>query len=197
MLTPQELRHRQRKRRRMFILIGGALLFLVVAAVAARPVRNAVRGWQARRHAARAFVFIDQEKWREARDEASTAYHLRTSEPAAVRAVARLLSRAGQVDALEFWKSLESVAPLTPDDLREKATVALKSDDLADAAEAVNRLLQDKKAKPTPADWLLAADIWSRKREYDKAVDFALKALADSRATRREQFRSLFVLENI
>src|SRR3984893_3357095 len=170
MLTPQERRHRQQKRRRILFFVLGTVLFLLLVAIAARPVRNAVRGWQARRHAARAFVFIDQEKWREARDEASAAYRLRTTEPAAVRAVARLLSRAGQVDALEFWKNLESVTRLTPDDLREKATVALKVDDLAAAGEAVQHLLENRKDKPNAADWLLAADIWSRKREYDKAT---------------------------
>jgi tetratricopeptide (TPR) repeat protein len=197
MLTPQELRHRANKRRRFLLIAGSALLLLIIAALVARPVRNAVLSWQARRHAARAFVFIDQEKWREARDEASTAYHLRTSEPAAVRAVAKLLSRAGQVDALEFWKSLEAVTPLTADDLREKATVALKADDLSTAAEAVQRLLQNSKVKPAAADWLLAADIWSRKRESDKTAEFAQKVVADPKAKPREQLRAVLILENL
>src|SRR5438045_5296738 len=197
MLTPQELRHRQRKQRRRLVIIGSILLLAGIAVLVARPVRNAVRGWQARRHAANALAFIDQEKWREARDEASAAYRLRTTEPSALRAVARLLSRAGQVDGLEFWRQLDAVAPLNPDDLREEANLALQTNDLAAASEAVRRLFKHDKTKPTAADWLLAADIWGRKREYDKAVDFAQKTLADSRATRREQLQAILILENV
>src|SRR5947209_2994268 len=196
MLTPQEVRYRQRRRRRQIIITGSLLLLVGIAVLVARPVRNAVRGWQARRHAARALVFIDQEKWREARDEASAAYRLRTTEPAALRAVGRLLSRAGQTDGLEFWKQLAAVTPLALDDLREEANLALKTNDLASAADAVEKLLKHDKANPTAADWLLAADIWGRKREYDKAADFAQKTLADSRAGRREQLQASLILEN-
>jgi tetratricopeptide (TPR) repeat protein len=197
MLTPQELRHRQRKRRRLMIIVGSILLALAIVVLIARPVRNAVRGWQSRRHAARALVFIDQQKWREARDESSTAYRLRTTEPAALRAVARLLSRASQVEGLEFWKQLDAVTPLNPDDLREKANLALQTNDLAAAGDAVQRLLAHDKAKPTSADWLLAADIWGRKREYNKAAEFAQKTLDDPRATRREQLQAILILGNV
>lgn len=197
MLTPQELRHRQRKRRRRIIIVGSLLFLLAVAVLIARPVRNGVRGWQARRHAARALVLIDQEKWREARDESSAAYRLRPTEPSALRAVARLLSRAGQGDGLEFWKQLDAVTPLTPDDLREEANLALKTNDLAAAGDAVERLFKHAKTKPTAADWLLAADIWGRKREYDKATEFAQKTLADSKASRREQVQAALILENV
>lgn len=197
MLTPQELRHRQRKNRRRLIIGGSILLVLAIVILVARPVRNLVRGWQSRRHAAHALEYIDQEKWREARDEASAAYRLRTNEPSALRAVARLLSRAGQVDGLEFWRQLDAVAPLSPDDLREEANLALQTNDLAAAGEAVRRLFNHDKTKPTPADWLLAADIWGRKREYDKAADMAQKTVADSRATRREQLQAVLILQNV
>jgi tetratricopeptide (TPR) repeat protein len=197
MLTPQELRHRQHKRRRILVIVLGALFSALVIAIAARPVRNAILTWQAQRHAARAFVFIDQEKWREAREETYTAYRLRSSEPAAIRAVARLLTRAGQAEALEFWKNLDAVSPLTLSDLREEAGIALKANDLGVASEAVRRLLENGKEKPTAADWLLAADTWALKREYDRAGRYAQNALADARATRREQLKSIFVLETV
>ena len=197
MLTPQELRHRQRKRRRIVLIGLSALFSLIIVAVLARPVRNGVRSWQAKRHAARAFEFIDQQKWREARDEASAAYRLRPTEPDAIRAVARLLSRAGQVDAIEFWKNLDAITPLSPDDLREEAKIALKANDLANAGDAVQRLLETGKKKPTAADSLLAADIWGRKREYEKATQFAEKALAETQATRRDQFQAVLILETV
>ena len=142
-------------------------------------------------------VLINQEKWREARDEAAAAYQLHSAEPAALRAVALLLSRAGQVDALEFWRNLAAVAPLTPSDLREQAKIALKANDLAAAGDAVHYLLENKKEKPTPADWLLGADVWGRKREYDKAAQLAEKVLADPTATQRDQFQAALILETV
>jgi tetratricopeptide (TPR) repeat protein len=197
LLTPEELCDRQRKRRRLLVIALSAVILLVVAVLVARPVRNAIRGWQARRHAERAFVLIDQKKWREAGDEVKAAYQLRSNEPQALRAVARLLSRIGQVDALEFWKKLDAVAPLTKGDLREETGIALHTNDLAAATEAVQRLLKNEKEKPSAADWLLAADVWGRKREYDKASQFAEKALAEPEPTRREQFQAILILETV
>jgi hypothetical protein len=196
-LTPEELRNRQGRRRRRRLFAFGLVVILAVAIVLAKPIRNAVLTWQARRHAARALVFMDQEKWRDARDESYAAYRLQPNEPAALRAVARLLTRGGQGEALQFWKNLGTVSPLTPSDLREEAAIAMKTNDLGAASEAVRRLLENAKEKPTAADWLLAADIWILKREYDKATQFAGNALADTRATRREQLQSILVLEEV
>src|ERR1700747_2067285 len=103
LLTPEELLLRRRRRRRILIIALAVLLLLVTGVFAVKPARNAIRGLQARRHARQAFVFIDQQKWGQARDEATAAYQLRPDEPQAIRAVALLLSRAGQSDALSFW----------------------------------------------------------------------------------------------
>jgi Tfp pilus assembly protein PilF len=196
--SPHQLRQRQLKRRRLVMIALALLLLLVAGYFAARPVRNAIHGWQARRHANHALVFIDQEKWREARDEATAAYQLRSTEPQAIRAIARLLTRAGQpTEALEFWKNLRALAPLTPDDLRDEAGIALKANDLGTASEAVERLLKNGKQKPTAGDLLLAAEIWLRKREYPKAGQFAEKALAEAQPSRREQFRAILILRTV
>src|SRR2546430_10949471 len=136
MLTEVERARRRRRRRRIQIWLVPLLLLGVIALMVARPVRRAIRSWQARRHAEHAFTFIDQQKWSEARDEATAAYRLQTSEPQAIRAVARLLSRAGQGEALEFWKNLRESAPLTREDLRDEARVALRVTETAPAAEA-------------------------------------------------------------
>src|SRR6202023_3668681 len=140
---------------------------------AVRPVRNSVRAWQARRHADRAFTFIAQQKWHEARDEATAAYQLQPNEPQAIRAVARLLSRAGQSDALGFWENLASVTALTREDLRDEARIALKANDLAVAEGTTLRLLESHDAKPAPADFVLAAEASLRKREFDQAGELA------------------------
>ncbi|MDQ2919421.1 MAG: hypothetical protein M3R10_06045, partial [Verrucomicrobiota bacterium] len=51
MLTPEELRLRTRKRRRFIFAIAIVLVLGVAAFFIARPTRNAIKGWQARRHA--------------------------------------------------------------------------------------------------------------------------------------------------
>jgi tetratricopeptide (TPR) repeat protein len=196
-LTPEELRNRKRKRRRLLLIAFLILLMLVASFFAARPVRNSVRTWQSRRHADRAFTFIDQQKWHEARDEATAAYQLQPNEPQAIRAVARLLSRAGQSDALGFWKNLASMTALTREDLRDEAGVALKANDIAAAEEATDLLLENSDGKPAPADFVLAADVSLRKREFDQTGELAKKALNDPAATRRDQLQATLALDTV
>src|SRR6059058_5951980 len=121
MLTAAQRERKRLRRRRIQISLVALLILGVIGFFVARPIRNSIRGWQARRHAQHAFAFIDQQKWSEARDEATAAYRLQASEPDAIRAVGRLLSRAGQGEALEFWKRLREIAPLTREDMRDEA----------------------------------------------------------------------------
>jgi len=195
--TPEELRDRKHRRRRRLLIALLILLVVIAGGFAARPARNSVRAWQARRHADRAFAFIDEQKWREARDEAAAAYQLQPNEPQANRAVARLLSRAGQSDALSFWKNLASMTTLTREDLRDEAGIALKANDLAVAEEATQRLRENRDGKPAPADFVLAAEVSLRKRQFDKAGEFAEKVLADPAATRRDQLTATLTLDAV
>ena len=94
MLTAEELRLRKQKQRRLVLVLG------LVGFFAARPTRSAIKGWQARRHAVKAFAFMAEEKWQDARNEAVAAYQLRPTEPQALRAVARFLSRTRQALSL-------------------------------------------------------------------------------------------------
>ena len=75
MMTAEEIRLRQRKRRRIFVSGLLLLLLLVLAIFGARPTVNQIKAFQARRHAAKAFAYIESENWIEARKEASAAYH--------------------------------------------------------------------------------------------------------------------------
>ena len=93
MMTAEEIRLKRSKRRRMIVLLVAAALLLVIGYFTARPALSAIKAWQARRHAAKAFAYIDHANWLEARKEASAAYQLRPTEPQSVRAVARFLSR--------------------------------------------------------------------------------------------------------
>src|SRR5438309_3468159 len=188
---------RQRKRRRIQISLVALLILGVIGFLVARPIRNAIRSWQARRHAEHAFTFIDQQKWSEARDEATAAYRLQASEPEAIRAVGRLLSRAGQGEALEFWKRLREIAPLTRGDLRDEARVALRVNDIARADGTARELLETKEGGPSPTDWLIAADVQLRKHSFDQAQGLAEKVLASPKANRREQLQANIALDNI
>ncbi|MEO6971580.1 MAG: hypothetical protein ABI217_11890, partial [Chthoniobacterales bacterium] len=151
LLIDPELRLELRQRRRLFKIVGAIVLGLVIVIVAARPTRHAIKSWQARRHAEKALAFIDQEEWKEGSAEARTAYQLRPSEPEAIRAVARLLSRTGQTEALGFWKLLREKQPLTREDLRDETTAALGTGEVSAAAEAVKELLGKKEGGPEPA----------------------------------------------
>ncbi len=190
MLTSEELRLRKLKRRRRATIAGILLVALTVAFFSARPTFRAIKGWQARRHAARAFALIEQEKWSEARDSAVAAYQLRRSEPQALRSVARLLSRTGQQQALEFWDQLAEKEPLTRDDLRDLAAIAMASGDAARSETALAKLLAPESGQPLPADWLLAARAAAQGLEPIRAHQYIGRILADPASTERQQFQA-------
>src|SRR5882724_7617172 len=190
LLTAEELRLRRHKRRIWLAVVLGFVLAIVVTFFGARPAGNAIKAWQARRHAQRAFACINNEQWTDARREASAAYQLRPNEPQALRAVARFLSRIRQPEALEFWQQLEKVAPLTREDCRDEVVVALAANDLSVAELALKDLLTRKDSLASAADWLLAAQLAQQKSETNEARKFAQKVLDDSGADERAQFQA-------
>jgi hypothetical protein len=194
-LSDEELRDRRYKRQRLTIIIGSVLILLLAGFLLARPTLNAVRAWQARRHADKAFALIDQEKWSEARTEAVTAYQLRNTEPQAIRAVARLLSRAGQADAINFWKELKSRTKLTTIDLRDEATIAVKAKEIEVAESAVHDLLGRPDSKP--ADGLIAAQLAIQKQDLDGAATAIHQVLDNKAATDRDRLAATLLLANV
>ncbi|MBA2433027.1 MAG: hypothetical protein H0V56_13085, partial [Chthoniobacterales bacterium] len=190
LLTPEELLHRRRKRLRLVVVLVLLVVFAVGAYFGTRPALNAIKGWQARRHATKAFAFIEEQKWNEARDAAVAGYQLRPSEPQAVRAVARFLSRTKQQQALEFWDRLEKTERLTRDDRRDEAAVALAMGEGTRAAEAIAHLLDPAMGEPGPADWLLAAQAAVQGGQAEEAVPYLEKILAAPSANKREQLQA-------
>ncbi|MFN2475207.1 MAG: tetratricopeptide repeat protein, partial [Chthoniobacterales bacterium] len=187
LLTDEELRLRKRRRVRRGVIIGSIVATLIGGYIAGRPTLNAIKSWQARRHARTALAFIEQENWAAARTEAVTAFQLRPSEPEALRAIARFLSRIRQPEALEFWKRLRENGQLSPTDRRDEATIALLAGDLPRA----ERALQEATASnPAPADWLLAAQLALQKRAPAAAQGAAAKVFENTAATDREQLQA-------
>ncbi len=190
LLTAEELRLRRVRRRRL--LIGAIVPLLVVALVVifARPAAHAIKAWQARRHARQAFALIEAEKWSEAQREATAAYQLWPNEPEALRAVARLLSRLRQTQALEFWERLAKAQALSRDDLRDEAAVALGLGELERAASAISRLLANGGGEATPADWLLKAQLESARGAPDDSIAALRRVLENPGASSREQLQA-------
>lgn len=188
MMTAEEIRLKRLKRRRIFIASAAAALVLVIGFFTARPGLNAIKAWQARRHAAKAFAYIDKANWLEARKEATAAYQLGPTEPQSVRAVARFLSRTRQPDALEFWQQLEQLTPLTREDRQDEAAIAIAFGETSRAEIAVQALLESKGADP--AGWLLAAQLAIQKGAADDAMSALGKVFNDPNATEQQQLQA-------
>src|SRR5919106_1197402 len=186
-LTAAELRLRRRKRRRIVVLVLLLVLLLITGFFGGHPAMNMIKAWQARRHAQRAFTLISKEQWNDARREAVAAYQLRPTEPQALRAVARFLSRTHQPEALEFWKQLAERTSLTRQDVREEAMIAIIAADTSRADASVRELIG---SHAEPADWLLAAQLSVQKNLQDEAKPYLEKIVADPRATESQQFRA-------
>jgi hypothetical protein len=187
MLTTEELRLKLRKRRRIVVLVLLLVLVLITGFFGGHPAMNAIKSWQARRHAQRAFTLINKEQWIDARGEAVAAFQLRPTEPQALRAVARFLSRTHQPEALEFWKQLAGKTPLTRQDVRDEAMIAIIAGDTSRADASVRELIG---SHAEPADWLLAAQLSVQKNLSEQAKSSLEKIVADSRTTATEQFRA-------
>ena len=186
-ISPEDAQLARRKRR--IIVIGSLVLVLAIlfGVFGTRPAGHAIRAWQARRHAQKAFAFINKEQWSDARSEAMAAYQLSPGQPEALRAVARYLTRLHSIEALDFWKELSRKTSLTRLDMRDEAMIAIIAGDIALADTAVRQLI-DSHAEP--ADWLLAAQLAIQKNLPDEAKSYLAKIVADSRATESEQFRA-------
>src|SRR5437660_6586062 len=141
LLTAEELHLRRHKRRIWLVIVLLFVLAIVVTFFGARPASNAIKAWQARRHAERAFAYIDNADRNEAQKEAIAGYQVQPGEPQALRAVARFLSRVHQPEALDFWKQLQNRQSLTREDRRDEVTIALAGNDLSVAEQALNDLL--------------------------------------------------------
>lgn len=168
-------------------------VLLVVAAIAARPVTRAVKGWQARRLAAESIVLTDKQDFLPAGKKALDAYRLRPFEVEAWYAVAYFLSRTGQAtDALGWWQQIEQRRPLSLSDRRDYAAAALSANELALASTQIDLLLASKLR--SPVDLLLAAQLATVRGDSRSAVQYADIVLSDAEANSRETYDATVVI---
>ena len=180
-ISPEDAQLARRKRR--IIVIGSVVLVLAILfGVFGRRPGNAIKAWQAQRHAQKAFAFINKEQWDDGRSEAMAAYRLGPNQPDALRAVARYLTRLHSMEALDFWKELSKKTSLTRSDVRDEAMIAIIAGDIALADNAMDELID---AHAEPEDWLLAAQLAIQKNLPDEAKSYLAKIVADSRDTKR------------
>ncbi|MBA3960669.1 MAG: hypothetical protein H0X40_02050 [Chthoniobacterales bacterium] len=190
LLTDEELRLRRNKRRRIVVSVATVLLLLAGGFFLARPARHAVKAWQARRHAGKAMRAMAAEDWSGAEHEAIAAYQLDRTEPEATRALARFLSRARQGQALEFWEQLAKAQPLTKEDLRDEAAIALAVGELERAQAAIKSLLGNEGKETAPGDQLLAAQLAAQSGAPNESRAALQKVFAARAATAREQLQA-------
>ena len=188
MMTAEEIRLKKLKRRRIFIASGSLVVLLLAGIFGGRPTLNAIKAFQARRHAVKAFAHIDNQNWPEARKEAVAAYQLRPGEPESVRAVARFLSRTRQPDALEFWRQLENLTPLTPEDRQDETAIALALGESTRAEEALKSLRDSNELDA--GSLLLAAQLSIQKGAADEALADLRKIYDDARANEPQQLQA-------
>jgi hypothetical protein len=123
--------------------IGALLLIGVIAAgTQSKALYGMFKGWRARTLAQKVETLIDSREWQAAAEKAQAAYQLSPTEPAAIRAVARLQSSAGRGSAaVPFWKQLAETGKMTADDRRSYAEDLLAAGD-QDGAAAELAVLQ-------------------------------------------------------
>jgi tetratricopeptide (TPR) repeat protein len=178
---PEEIRARRIKR---FVLLGAVIACVLGVAIyfGAQPVGGAIKAWQSRRLASKAFALIDEKKWNEAAAKARDAFFLRPSEPQSWRALARLVTRTGQwAAAVEWWKKVDEAHRLTVEDRRDFIGAALMTGETPIAAKQVEALLAQHSG-PAPVDIVFAGQVASRQNDPVLALDYAERALADKRA---------------
>src|SRR5262249_51752451 len=124
----------------------------------------------------------------DAQAEAVAAFQLKRDDKQALRAVARLLSRTNQVEALEFWKQLDDQHALTTEDRRDEALIAMIAGDNSRAETRVRELVGSKDAGPT--DWLLAAQLAMQKNLLDQARPYLERVISDSKTTEAQQLQA-------
>ncbi len=149
---------------------------------------HSVKRWQSRRHAEKSFAFLAKQNVADARREAVAAYQLAPNEPQAVRAVARFLTRVRDPQALEFWRRLQQITPLTPEDLRDEAAIALVFGDANRAADAINVLTAAKNRGP--ADLLLNAQLAVLNGANAQARNILKQVIDDARSDDAQKFQA-------
>src|SRR6185295_9227430 len=94
-------------------------------------------GWRAKRLAMRAEKLLNENQWQQALQAAQAAFLLNRAEPAAIHAMARVLTSATNAAALPFWQQLVLTGQATDRDRRQFVELAIRTGSFGPAADGV------------------------------------------------------------
>src|SRR5262249_20592436 len=152
----------------------GVIALAAGACFLAPPGYRAVKGWRARQLAAQAERFISQNDWTNAKAKAEGAFLLKRTEPAAVCAMARVLTHATNGAALPYSRLLIAVGKATEPDRRASVELALPLGMADVATDEMQKLLAE--GPNEPLNLWLAAQFCAALGDYSQTVAFATRA---------------------
>ncbi|MBN9692271.1 MAG: hypothetical protein J0M24_18650 [Verrucomicrobia bacterium] len=161
----------------VWVWVGGVvvLLLLVAGIVGAKPIWT----WSKQRRAETFLIQFREADQAGKLDAASaalrSAFFLAPNYPPVAREVAHFYSRSGLPEALNLWRELGAVSPLTLEDQLAYARVALELDRFDIAVPLMLQLITNSPSSPGVLP--LAAEIAQRRGDPDAAVRLANEAL--------------------
>jgi hypothetical protein len=151
------------------------VVVLLLAAAGGPPVYRRAKVWRARGLAGEAERLLGEKQFEKAAAKAQAAIGLAPAEPAAQRAVARVLTSAGSGLALNYWKGLLAQPGATAEDRLAAARLALQGERFDFAEEQLALLLA---ADPPAVETLeLAAQAAWQKKKPTEALKFLERLL--------------------
>lgn len=156
-------------------MIAGMIVAIVMAGLfTAPPAYRQFKGWRAKRLALQAEQLINQNKWPQAAGKAQGAFLIGPKEPTALRAMARVLTHATNVTALQFWQQLRTTGQATVADRRAFTEFALRAGARDLAVVEVQQLLAE--APNDPRNLWLASQLYLALGDYAQTIDYAARA---------------------
>ncbi|MBE0544361.1 MAG: hypothetical protein IH623_23720 [Verrucomicrobia bacterium] len=176
---------RRRRRWRLAMLWSFTVTLLIAGLLAARPAYEAFKGWRALQLAAQAEQLIREDRWAQAAEKAQAALLLKPAEPAAMRALARTLSQATNVTALQLWRQLSAAGHATVQDRRTFVELAIRLGSPHLAIGDLRQLLEDSPHEPVHL-WL-ASQFSAAVGDKAQTVHYATRARLHDPGNRQYQ----------
>lgn len=174
-MSPKAKKRRSRKAlRRSLKALAVALVILGLLGLIGYRL---FAGWRARDLAAKARENFELANYRMAWLQINSAKDLRGDEPEVLRVMGMVEGAMGHAEALTYYDKLSQRTALTPDDLKMRAEIAMRSGDDTQFAAAVDAL--EKSGQVAEAGALRTARKL-RRGDIDRAIDEARTAAAAS-----------------
>ncbi len=184
--TPEPLdAERKAKLRRRALVLLIVIGLVVVGFFGARPAYRSFTTWRAKRLALRAEKLLGQNHWPEALQKAQAAFLLNRTEPAAIHAMAKVLTSATNAAALPFWQQLILNGQASDLDRRTFVELAIRTGSLGLAADGARQLLSQ--SPNHPVNLWLASQLFAALGDYSQTVNYAMRAQMHDPTNRQYQ----------